>query len=86
MVKFSTTSLTGYSTEHTSKIKDQNPQPEGRRLEKSLLAWDDSSSAVGVTIALDREVKYQQIIGCVAFCAFCHLALFFWISAKLTST
>ena len=63
MVKFSTTSLTGYSTERTSKIKDQNPQPEGRRLEKSLLAWDDSSSAVGVTIALDREVKYQQIIG-----------------------
>ena len=44
-------------------VLDQNPQPEGRRLEKSLLAWDESSSAVGVTIALDREVKYQQIIG-----------------------
>jgi len=38
-------------------------RPEGRRLEKSLLAWDDSSSTVGVTITLDRDVKYQKIIG-----------------------
>merc|ERR1712223_793295 len=44
-------------------VHDVSDRPEGRRLEKSLLAWDDSSSAVGVTIALDRDVKYQQIIG-----------------------
>ena len=44
---------------------DGKPQPEGRRLEKSMLAWDDSSSTVGVAITLDREVKYQQIIGYV---------------------
>ena len=44
---------------------DSKPQPEGRRLEKSLLAWDDSSNTVGVTITLDRDVKYQQIIGYV---------------------
>ena len=40
-------------------------QPEGRRLERSTLAWENSSSTVGVTITLDREVKYQQIIGYV---------------------
>ena len=45
---------------------DGKPQPEGRRLEKSMLAWDDSSNSVGVTITVDREVKYQQIIGYVA--------------------
>ena len=53
---------------HSYKVIIQNdgkPQPEGRRLEKSMLAWDDSSNSVGVTITLDRDVKYQQIIGYV---------------------
>ena len=68
--KFFTMSLIRYSSNDDDNMfyiiqNDGKPQPEGRRLEKSMLAWDDSSNSVGVTITLDRDVKYQQIIGYV---------------------
>ena len=38
-------------------------QPEGQRLDKYSLAWDNDTSTVGVVITLDKNTKYQQIIG-----------------------
>ena len=38
-------------------------KPEGRRLDKYSLAWDNDTATVGVVVTIDRSTKYQPIIG-----------------------